>query len=222
MTTNASEQPRAAGALLIAASALSVFGMLHHPVAQGEGLQRVQNLAAIGPFAADVHAGLVAVMLIQMIGYAGLATRLGSQRLVVQGAFLAQAAGAMALTGAAAINGFALAAQARRLLAAGYILPEQYQPSIWALFGQARAWEQLGTGAWAIALLLWGLAVWPQQRWLGLLALPLVLVPLASGFGLLPLGVVGFGAVVAAQGIWAVAAGTLLLRGQLGVPHTAP
>ena len=67
-----------------------------------------------------------------------------------------------------------------RLLAAGYILPEQYQPTIWALFGQARAWEQLGTGAWAIALLLWGLAVWLlRPDWIALLAL----VPAAAHLG---------------------------------------
>lgn len=222
MTRPNSDQTRATGALLVVTSALSVFAMLHHPTTHGHGLAALNSLADQGGFAAMIHGSLLALMLGQLIGQAGLATRLGWGRLVVQGAFLAQAAGALALTGAAVINGFALSTLAQRLLAAGMTDPAHYLPSLWALSAQSAAWAQLGTGAWAIALLLWGLAVWPQQRWLAFAALPLVLVPLAGGLGLIRLDVLGFGAVVAAQGIWAVAAGTLLLRGQLGVPHAAP
>ena len=162
-----------------------------------------------------MHGLLLAVVLAQLIGQAGLASRLGSQRLVVQGAFIAQLAGAFALTGAAVVNGFALSFVAGRMVAAGFTSPEQVKPILWVLAGLAEAWAQVGTAAWALALGLWGAAVWRQQRGLGLIALPLMLVPLAGGLGLLPLDVIGFGAVVVAQALWAAAAGVLVWRGQL-------
>uniref|UniRef100_UPI0018CC427B hypothetical protein n=1 Tax=Sandarakinorhabdus oryzae TaxID=2675220 RepID=UPI0018CC427B len=78
-----------------------------------------------------------------------------------------------------------------------------------------QAWAQIGTAAWALALALWGLAVWPRHRPLAWGALLLLVVPLAGGTGLIPLNVIGFGAVVVAQALWAAAAGVLLWRGQL-------
>ena len=213
--TNSTDQSRATAVLLVATAALSVLGMAHHPTGHGHGRTLLDSLAAIGPMANLVHAALLALMLAQLIGQAGLASRLGAQRLVVQGAFVAQLAGALALTGAAVINGFTLSAVAQSMVAAGYTAPEQVRPLLWALFGQARAWAQIGTAAWAIALALWGLAAWPHHRRLGLLALPLLLVPLAGGVGLLPLDVIGFGAVVLAQAVWAAAAGGLIWRGRL-------
>ena len=211
----AQDQRRAAGALLIASAALSVLGMAHHPTGHGHGATLLQSLASIGPVANLVHAVLLALMLAQLIGQAGLATALGWHRLLVQGAFIAQATGALALTGAAVVNGFGLSFLAGKMVHAGYMQPDQFKPALWVLAGQAQAWAQVGTAAWAIALALWGLAAWPHHRALALAALPLVLVPSAGGLGLIPLDVIGFGAVVLAQAIWAVAAGLLLWRGQL-------
>jgi hypothetical protein len=211
MTANA----RPAAALLIAAPALSVLGMAHHPTGHGQGAALLASLAAMGPLANLVHGALLALMLAQLIGQAGLAAQLGWQRLPVLGAAIAQLAGALALTGAAVINGFATPMLARRLMDAGYTGLEQLRPPLWLLSAQAQAWAQIGTGAWAVALALWGLAVWPRHRPLALLAMPLVLVPLAGGLGLLPLDVIGFGAVVLAQALWAMLAGLLLWRGQL-------
>ncbi|OSZ71879.1 hypothetical protein CAP39_00330 [Sphingomonas sp. IBVSS1] len=215
MTSPNPDSRRATAALLIGTAALSVFGMAHHPTGHGHGRTLLESLVNIAPLAMLVHAALLAVMLAQLIGQAGLASRLGPQRLVVQGAFVAQLAGALALAGAAVINGFTLSPMAQSMLAAGYTAPEQYRPLLWALFAQARAWAQIGTAAWAVALVLWALAVWPRHRPLALLALPLVLVPMAGGLGLLPLDVIGFGAVVLAQAIWAAAAGLLLWRNRL-------
>ena len=209
------DQPRASGALLVASAALSVLGMAHHPTGHGHGRTLLESLAAIGPLANLVHGLLLAIMLAQLIGQAGLATRLGWNRLVVQGAFIAQAIGGVALTGAAAINGFATAFVAGRLVTGGHVQPDQFKPVLWVLAGQAQAWAQIGTAAWAIALGLWGASVWSRHRPLALAALPLVLVPLAGGLGLIPLDVIGFGAVVVAQALWAGAAGLLLWRGRL-------
>jgi hypothetical protein len=215
MTTPEHDQSRLAGGLLIAAALLSVLVMSHHPSTSGHGLAALKGLASIGPQAAVVHGMMLVLLLAQVIGQAGLATRLGWHRLVVQGAFLAQLAGALAIAGAAVINGFALATLAQRMVDAGFTAPGQYKPGLWALFAQAKGWEQASTGAWAIALLLWGLAVWPRRRWLGLAALPLALVPAAGGLGLLPLNVIGYGAVVVSQAVWMVCAGVLLLRQRL-------
>lgn len=219
MTLSAAEatpdQARAAGAVLMASAAFSVLGMAHHPTGHGHGRTLLESLAAIGPLANLVHGLLLAVMQAQLIGQAGLATRLGWHRLVVQGAFLAQAAGGLALTGAAVINGFGLSFVAEKMVAAGYVQLDQFKPVLWVLAGQAQAWAQVGTAAWAIALALWGLAAWSRHRALAVEALLLVLVPLAGGLGLIPLDVIGFGAVVVAQAIWAGAAGLLLWRGRL-------
>ncbi|WP_197042179.1 hypothetical protein, partial [Sandarakinorhabdus oryzae] len=176
--TDESHPTRLTAALLMATAALSVIGMAHHPTGHGHGATLLESLAAIGPTAGLVHGALLAVMLAQLIGQAGLAGRLGWPRLVVQGAFLAQAAGALALTGAAVVNGFTLSPLAQSMVAAGYTQPDQFRPLLWALFAQAQAWAQIGTAAWALALALWGLAVWPRHRPLAWGALLLLVVPL--------------------------------------------
>lgn len=209
------EHSRAAGALLMFSAALSVLAMAHHPTGHGHGRTLLESLASIGPMARLVHGLLLALMLVQLLGQAGLATRLGWNRLVVQAAFIAQASGGLALLGAAAINGFGVAFVAERMVAARYVQPDQFKPVLWALAGNAQALAQIGTAVWALALVLWGGAVWSRQRALAVAVLPLVLVPLAGGLGLIPLDVIGFGAVVVSQALWAGAAGLLLWRGRL-------
>lgn len=221
MTLSAEPSPRVrrtAGAVLIAAAALSVLAMAHHPTAHGHaGADMVGELARIGPLSRAVHAAMIATVLAVWLALAEYSAWRG-ERTLVRMALRLYGVGAAAMTGAALVNGFALDTLAAGALHAG---PEamgdaaRLMPLTWAL-NQALA--GFGTFALTAGIAAWSLELWRTPGALarvtagyGVAMALAVAVPFA--LGAFRLDVMGMAAVVAAHAVWYAGVGLLTWRG---------
>ena len=191
---------RAAGIALVAAAAVSMLAMAHHPSSLNAG-------AMIGL----VHGVMILVVGAMLYGFAHFSRRRGLGRPAVLAGLVALAISAAANIGAATINGFVLPA-----------LPGHGSAMHHDLFGFAWAMNQALAALAAIALgaayTLWSLDLLRTNRLLaalGLLAGGVPAVLLLGGWidMHLPTAIL----VYAAQVLWAALLGWLMLRGGLDV-----
>lgn len=216
----AARDERIYGWMLIGASLLAVGLAMMHPQLRSHDLAGVlREMAAGARFNGWVHGVLMALNIVLVAGFAGLSRRLGAGRPEVTLGMAAYAIGAMAMMGAAVINGFALATFAGRY---GEVGPDQ-AAALGAAFNLAgsigAAWAAVGAAATSGAILAWSLrlaALPGAARAVGALGILIglaAIVMLASG--LLILDVHGFLILVAAQTAWTLAVGVLLIRNRL-------
>lgn len=203
---------RACGWALILGGAVTVAGMLYHPWVGSSGLEAVREIANEGRAANLVHAVMLAALGTLLFGFSGLSERLGWRSPASRAAFVAYAVGAFAMMGAAVINGFAVAKVAGAFLASGSQDLDLVRSAMSVLRALATTWAQLAVGAQAIAFCLWSAALWKSSRALAAGGLLAAGPAAAAAFGLLPLSVHFYLAVVAAQAAWTIAAGIRLLR----------
>lgn len=203
---------RICGWTLVVAALLSVAGMLHHPTGGGHGMAAVQNLAQIGGAANGVHGFLMIVLGALVFGFSGLTGQLGWQAPAARAAFVAYAMGAMAMLGAAVINGFAFTKVANGFLARGSSDPMLIDAILSALWAISETWAQVAVGAQAIAIALWALALWTRNRPLAMLGAVTAIPAFAAMVGLFALDVHAYLMVVVAQAVWTVGAGVALIR----------
>lgn len=221
-----SQQPlRIAGATLLGASAMALLAMSHHPSAHGgSGSEWLSEMARIGTLSRGVHAAMIAAVVALWLALDAWTHARGGQGTVRVAARL-YGLGALAMVGAALINGFAVDSLAARALTGGLEAMDgaaRLMPLTWAL-SQTLA----GFGVFAMC---GGIAAWSADLW----RVPGTLSRAAAGYGLLlalivcgtfatglfRLDVRGMGAVVAAQAVWYVLVGGVLWRGATrpGVP----
>lgn len=193
---------RVAGIALIAAAALSMLAMAHHPAHVGDGA-----LIQI------VHGALILFTGMMMFGFAQLSRRLGLERPAVLGGLVAYAIGAIAEIGAATINGFAMPALA------GHGASHDAIDTLWFL-NQALA--GLGVAAIGVAYTLWSLALWRRHKAVAAVGVVAGAVPalLLLG-GWIDMHLHWAILVYAALVLWAALAGWLLLSGRLGAQADA-
>ncbi|MEJ7746886.1 MAG: hypothetical protein WKF61_09065 [Luteimonas sp.] len=204
-----------AGATLVAASALAVLAMSHHPTAHGGTPEAwVGEMARIGGLSRAVHAAMIGTVIAIWLALDTWSDARGGRGAVRVAARL-YGLGALAMIGAALLNGFAVDALAARALQSG---PDAVQgaarlvPLTWAL-------NQTLAG-FGVFMLSGGIAAWSLDLWRtpGALArttagygvLTTVLACVAYALGLFRLDVMGMGAVVVAQGVWYVLVGIVM------------
>lgn len=216
MTTN-SHALRIAGATLVGASALAVLAMSHHPTAHGgTSTEWVSELGRIGPLSRAVHAAMIATVVALWLALDAWSDARGG-RGALRVAKRLYGLGALAMIGAALINGFAVDTLAARALAGGLEAIDdavRVMPLAWAL-NQTLA----GFGVFALC---GGIAAWSLDLWRMHGALPrlaaaygLLMTLIACGafaLGLFHLDVMGMGAVVVAHAVWYVLAGVVMWR----------
>jgi hypothetical protein len=219
--TSVAPRDRAAGWALIGASILSVALMARHPSTGAHGIG--EALAEIVDESREtkvVHGGLIALMFVLVFGFLGLCERIGPGLVRVRLAAIAYVVGNLSFLGAAAVSGFVVPGVAERYGTGshGELTSAHGLLALCHLGNQSLA--AIGTIATSAAIGLLSTR-WVRQR--GVLAAIGVLGILVGGAatagiltGHLRLHVHGMGAVVLAQSVWSVAAGTLLLRG--GIP----
>lgn len=185
---------RVAGLALVAAAALSMLAMAHHPAHLNEG-------AMIG----IVHGAMILFVGMMAYGFTHFARRCGLDRPAVLAGLVAWAVAAGADVGAATVNGFAAPA-----LAAHGASHDAFD-TLWFL-NQALA--TLGVVAAGAAYALWSLWLWRRWKAAALLGLLAGAVPalLLIG-GLINMHLHWAIAVYAAQALWAALIGFMLLRG---------
>lgn len=190
---------RAAGIALIAAAALSMLAMAHHPAHLRDGAM-IQI----------VHGAMILFVGMMLFGFTQFARRLGLDRPAVLAGLVAYAIATFANAGAATVNGFAAPALAAH--GAGH---EAFD-TLWFL-NQALA--GVGVAACGMAYALWALALWRRAKLaalLGLMAGPVPALLLLGGW--IDMHLHWAVMVYAAQAVWAALAGWLLLGGQPGAP----
>ena len=203
------------GWTLVVGAALSVAGMLHHPSAGGHGMAAVENLARIGSAANGVHGFLMVVLVALVFGFSGLTNQLGWQTPAARAGFVAYAMGAMAMLGAAVINGFVFSKVAGGFLVQGHSDPLLIDAIFSALGAMSGTWAQVAVGAQAFAFALWAIALRNRNRPLAVLGGVTAIPVFGAMFGLFSLDVSGYLGVVTAQAVWIAAIGVALIRGKV-------
>lgn len=203
------------GWVLIVGSGLSVLGMMYHPSADGHGMAAVQSLAGMTALANGVHGFLMVILGSMVFGLSGLTGRIGWSSPSARAAFVAYAIGAMAMLGAAVINGFAFSRLAGWFLAHGGTDPMLIDAILAALWSISASWAQVGVGGQAFAIALWALALRNRNRPLAVLGALVAVPSFAAMLGTFALDVHGYLGIVIAQAVWTIAAGAALVRGKI-------
>jgi hypothetical protein len=203
------------GWVLVVGSALSVLGMMHHPSASGHGMAAVHGLAGISGVANGVHGFLMVVLGALVFGLCGLTSRIGWSSPSARAAFIAYAIGAMAMIGAAVINGFAFSRMAGWFLAHGTTDPMLIDAIFAALGSISESWAQVGVGGQAFAIALWAFALRHHNRPLAVLGALVATLSFAGMVGAVALDVHGYLAIVIGQATWTIAAGAAMIKGKI-------
>lgn len=150
-------QTRADGALIAAATVFALILMLHHPTSFEAGQDD-------GLFLADwsngfVHAAVIGCLLALAVGLDGVRRRLDGTRLLTRTGAVLLWAGLLAFAGAALVNGFATG----RLLASTSdpVIREAGGRIFWAL---NQSFDALGTLLIALGAAAWSPALWRLSR----------------------------------------------------------
>lgn len=208
--------PRIAGALILTSALASLGFMLMHPAVQAhDPAGFLDEMAREARIAAIVHAALIALMFVALVGFLGLADALADRPTEARAGAVAFSLGAVAHTAAATINGFVVQRLAARYAGGGDEAFETLRPLL-ALCREANtAAAQLGVVAMSCAILFWSLALVRRPgaaRAVGAFGLLAggALVAITIG-ALLPMDVHGFTIRILLQSAWWIVVGALLI-----------
>ncbi len=206
--------------LLLGSALLSLLVAAHHPELHTHDVSMALHmLADRTALISGVHAALLFLSLVELLGLYGVARLLGLSRPMTAGGLLFVGTGFMAMIGAGAINGFAVPA-----FAADYrgIAPADAR---WAAMLLRLCWDlnqalaSIGAVSWGLGLLAWSAELARRDgaaRLVGLLgAVAALIIAVGVGFGFIRLHVGGLIAVTALLSAWSAAAALLMLTGRL-------
>jgi hypothetical protein len=210
------QSTRITGALLIAASLLSVVAMAHHPMVTTPDLtQAIQQLKDKAGLSAWVHGILIALMLVSFYAFTEFSLRRGLQQPLVRAGLIAYGAGVVAMIGAASISGFVtaqiptLAAQTgdKELHVMAMLI------NLCVLLNRTMA--NLGAVTMSVGIFAWSLNLVRDAGYARVLGIVGVLIGLSPAVALisggLHLDVHGMLLVVVLQAVWNVGVGALLM-----------
>jgi hypothetical protein len=206
--------------MLVGGSILATGFALIHPEVTGRDLAGVlHQMAAHAVFNGWVHGILITLYLVQVAGFYGLSRQLGFGRPLVVLAMVFYAAGVLAMTSAAVINGFAFGMFAGRYA--------QFTPDYAAAIGSSinlagtisATWASIGATATSAAIAAWSCAMLNRggvDRVIGGSGIILgIVTAVMLTTGTLILNVHGFLLLVVTQAIWTIVMGFQLARGRL-------
>jgi len=198
---------RIAGWAMIAAAALSVLAMAHHPTS-----------AHAGGLAGFIHGAMIVLLALTTFGFAHFALRRGLGRPAILAGLIAYLISLVGHVGAATINGFVVPALAARGVTDHGLFLFAWEAN--------QALAKLGVFATGAAYVLWSLDFLRrpgvEARALGALGLLAGLLPAALlGSGAITMNVSGAGVAYGAFAGWGVLVGLHLLRGKLDADESA-
>jgi hypothetical protein len=202
---------------IVLSALLTVVAIAHHPV--GAGVSSADVLASLVRSASMdrlVHGVILAVLLLSVFGFCVFAMRRGLQRPAVLGGLIAFVAGCAALAQAAVIDGFlvpAVAEHARPDAAAAALLMLR-TPAL-----AIQSFTFVGIVAVSAAIALWSIDLFRSggaARAAGVAgALAALAMLWTMALHVNRLNPHTLGVIVAAQAIWYVIVGALLIRGRI-------
>jgi hypothetical protein len=211
---------RPAGIVIALAAMVMIAFMAHHPLASpGDTEHFIQELGHHAAATAIVHGVLIGTLGCLLIGFTGLADRLGWSRLSVRAGLVAYAIGSAAMTAAALGDGFILPSFAAHYVDAPVTSLEAFRASAHLLSAALASAARLGVFCLSLAVFLWSLALVSHAKpclasgALGLIAGVIPIVLLLTGR--LPVDFYGMLAFVVAQACWYLVIGIQLIRRQL-------
>ncbi|MCX5690822.1 MAG: hypothetical protein NTV94_13740 [Planctomycetota bacterium] len=208
---------RSAGIILITIAACEILFMAMHPTSSAHDVASFATEASRGvPGNAMVHGILITLLLIMCSAYITFAQFLGLSRLLVRTGLVAFLAASTCGIVAGLINGFIVPATAAAFAGADQATTNALIPVL-RLCREANGVCAKTDVAWAsAAILLWSVALLRRRgiaTAAGIIGLICAIVPLALlATGHLPMNVRGFGTFVLLQGLFAAAAGAVLIR----------
>jgi len=206
--------------MLIAASTLVVFAMMHHPTANGHTLEEfadhVHYEQALNQW---VHGGAIALMVVMLCAFGWLFSRLGSRRLINRLALICFSAGTAAMTAAALVSGYITPFFLARVSQPSESEAKAIQFILGALRDGNRAFDELGVvtisvavGCWSICLLSTKSRNWICAGLGGMTATAGLIGLLNGSTGATVHGIQLFAILLA---VWSVACGVMLIRGRV-------
>ena len=217
MHTPTDGSSRSAGILLIAVAACEILFMAMHPTSSAHDAASFATEASRGiPGNAMVHGLLITLLVLMCSAYVSFAQFLGLSRLLVHTGLVAFLAASACGVVAGLINGFIVPATAAAFAGADQTTTSALVPVL-RLCRETNGVCAKANVVWASgAILLWSVALLRRRGiaaiagLVGLICGTLPLALLATGH--LPMNVQGFGTFVVLQGVFAIAAGLVLIR----------
>lgn len=194
---------RFAGACLMAAAALTVLAMGHHPTSVHGG--------GVGGY---VHGAMIVALTVMFFGFSYFALRSGIDRPVILAGLIAYGVSSVASLGAGTINGFVVPV----LAALG---PDAVSRDIFVLCWQAnQALAQLGVFATGAAYALWSIYFMQRSdvmnRIVGAAGLAAAILPAAAlASGVVEMNVAGAFAIYSVHAAWSALVGVRLIQGKI-------
>ncbi len=211
-----SKNNQIAGIILIASAILTVFAMLHHPVAHSHDFEElvaeIDSLQVVNQW---VHASAIGMMMLMVLGLSFLGSRLGFEKIMVRGAMISFCVGAIAMVSAATIDGFVIPSFLGGFEIRGESDADIGYRMLRVLTSINRSLALLGVFSMSAGILQFGAAALCRTRrlhlvgWLGVLTGVSGCVGLYTGY----IQATAHGMIVFASliGIWLVAVGVLLI-----------
>ena len=210
---------RAPGIVLIAAGAITIAAILHHPTGRGDtDAEFVASIVRVGAMLRLVHGAMIALLLAITYGVAAYALRRGVDRPLVLAGLLTFVAGVFVMLPAPLLDGFVLPdfaaqAQANAEIMAAFPAWSRFSMDMLLAFANASS-VLISLG---IALLSLGMMhERGVMRWFGLAGVMGVLPgALAILAGKLQLDLHGMTLITVVWCAWFVGLGALLVRGKV-------
>jgi hypothetical protein len=212
---------RFAAAAIALGAVLAVAVVAHHPALHravgGPAAETAAALQALAPANRLVHGGLMAVLGLQMVGFAYFSARLGFRRPAVLAGLVAFAAAAVVMIIPMTLDGFVVADFSVRCAAAAQACGAA-ETAILGLLGIViQDLTKVGLAATSVAVLCWSIALLGGKAWaaravggLGLVCgLGPLAVLLASRLVLTPHSLA---AILLASSLWGLAVAALMVR----------
>jgi len=214
---------KAYGGLLLACALLTVVSVVGHPtVVARDARSLLEGLASQRGMIVGLHSILIALGLLQVVGFYGFSRLLGLAHPLVAAGLILFGFGIVGMINAAALNGFAAPAFAATFEAASPAQAEMAAVALKMSWSLNQAWDGIGSMAWCGAIVAWSLAMLGRGGLLRLVGLLGIVAALAIGgaiaAGLVRFNVGGFIATVSALAAWTIAVALLMLTGRMESP----
>jgi hypothetical protein len=215
------------GTILLGSALLSLLAAMHHPSAASHDIaSALRILADEAGVIAGIHAVLIALFLLELLGLYGFARSLGLARPLPAAGLILVGTGTMTMLGAAAINGFAVPNFASDLNGIAPADSRSLAMMLRLCWDVNQALASIGAVAWGAGLIAWSIDLARRDGlvrvtgFIGLAASLVMVGALATGF--VRLHVTGFLIVTALISAWSVAVALLMLSGRLSESEVVP
>jgi hypothetical protein len=203
--------------ILLSASLLEIFGMLHHPTVHTSDISAaVEQIARLAALSAVVHGGLIILLLLVAYGFIDFCVRRGLYRPLIRAGVLGYGVGVLVMIGAAMVSGFIITGLCALVPHATPVDLQINRQLLMLCRVLNQSCANFAVVAMSVGIVCWSLDLCHEpgtRRMVGIFGCLVGIAPgLALIFGALHLDVAGMTLVVAVQAAWNIAVAILMMR----------